>query len=105
MLLSPSVTIAPPFGAGPLKPTVQVDDPCEDRMLGLQLNNVKLTGPKDVIVPPVATVGIARPAVEVLTAFVTPIMVLVALAETVTLTTAATPFWMVAAFSPVSKHV
>ena len=105
VLLSPSTITTPPVGAGPLRPTVHVDEASELSWVGLQLNVVRLSGARDVIVPPVALVGIGAPVVDVLTAFVTPIVVLVAFAEIVTLTTANTPFWTTFVFSPVSKHV
>jgi hypothetical protein len=105
VLLSPSTITTPPVGAGPLRLTVHVDEASELSWLGLQLNDVRLSGAADVIVPPVAVVGIGAPVVDVLTAFVTPIVVLVALAEIVTLTTAITPFWMMFVFSAVSRHV
>jgi hypothetical protein len=105
VLLSPSTITTPPVGAGPLRPTVHVDEASELSWLGLQLNRVRLRGARDVIVPPVAVVGIGAPVVDVLTAFVTPIAVLVAVAAIVTLTTAIAPFWMIFGFSPVNKHV
>jgi hypothetical protein len=104
-LLSDNATLAPDETA--FRPTVQVAEAPEDRVPGLQLKDVRLTGAAAEIVPPVAVVGIAVPAAEVLSALVTPIVVL---ADTVTVSTTTTPLPMTFAFRPlelrpVRKHM
>jgi hypothetical protein len=94
-LLSDNVTVAPE-DAGSFKPTVQVVEAPEATVPGLQLKDVKLSGTV-VTVPPVAVVAIAFPPIEALRAFVTLIVVA---ADTVTVTTATTPFSMTFVFRP-----
>jgi hypothetical protein len=104
-LLSDNATLAPDETA--FRPTVQVAEAPEDRVPGLQLKDVRLTGAAAEIVPPVAVVGIAVPAAEVLSALVTPIVVL---ADTVTVSTTTTPLPITFALRPlelrpVRKHM
>jgi hypothetical protein len=68
----------------------------------LQLNDVKASGGRAVIVPPVAVIGSEPPAWVAPIAFVTPIEAVVAPAEIVAVTTATTPFWMTFASSPLA---
>lgn len=77
----------------------------EVRLMGLQLRDVKPSGPTVVTVPPVPAVGTAIPAGETLSALETPIEVTVVPGEIVAVRTAATPFCIVFVFSPVSTHV
>lgn len=108
-LLSDSATVVPEVAIW-LKPTVHVVDAPAVTVPGLQLNDVRLSCTTGVIVPPVAVVGIALPAAEVLNALVTLMVVPVVVGESVTVTTATTPLGMMLAFSPlevmpVRKHM
>jgi hypothetical protein len=66
--------------------------------VGLQLREA--TSGTTTIAPPVAVVGIASPATEVLNALVTPMPVPDVAGEMVNVRTAITPFLMVFVFSP-----
>ena len=92
------------------KLTVQVVEPPEDTLTGLQLNDVKPSGTTVVIVPPVAVMGSALADWLAPNALVMPIEVAAVLGEIVTVTTAITPFWMAFALSslaliPAKKQV
>ena len=99
-----------PEEAAWFKLTVQVVEAPDATVPGLQLKDVKVGGATVVIVPPVAVVGIALPAAEVLSALVTPTVAPEAAGDKVTVTTATTPFAIRFAFSPlelspVTKHM
>ena len=104
-LLLASATLLPPAGAAWFRATVQVLAAPEFTVPGLQVSSVKLIGAAVVIVAPVAVVAMARPAAEVLIALMMFSDVAVVAGEIVTLMTAATPFWMLFVFSPVSRQV
>jgi hypothetical protein len=101
MLLLASTIIVPPEGADRFRVTAQLDEPSETSVRGLHANAMGVT----TIVPPVATIGMAAPAGELPSALLMPIEVPVEPPGTVTVMTAATPFWMVFVLSPVKKHV
>jgi hypothetical protein len=91
-----------------LNPTVQMLEPPVINDVGLQLRED--TSGTTKIVPPVAVVGIAPPAAEVLNGLLTLMLAQDAAAAIVTVRTATTPFWMTFVFSsfwpsPVRKHV
>ena len=73
-------------------------EPAEINEVGLQLRED--TSGTATIAPPVAVVGIASPATEVLKGLVTPMLASDVAAEIVTVRTAITPFWMMFVFSP-----
>lgn len=92
------------------KVTLQVPEALGATTSGLQRNDVKLGGTVVAIVPPEPVVWIALPDAEVLRALVTLIVVEDVAADSVTVRTATTPFWMTFAFSPlelspVRKHM
>jgi len=74
---------------------------------GLQLSDVKTRagGPPTVIVPLVPVMGIAEAAGEAPSGLDTAILVVLALAATVTATVATTPFWRRLEFIPSSRQV
>lgn len=84
---------------------MQVLEAPEFTVLGLQLNEVKLSGRTVVMVPPLAVVEMLLPVDEAAIAFVRAIEVAVVAGESVTLITAATPFWIGFGFNPVNRHV
>lgn len=97
-------------GPAALKRTVQLVDAPEVSVLGLQFNEVTLCCVLVLTVPPVVTICIAPPAGVLPSGLVTLMEVEETPAETLTLRTAITPFWMILAFrplelSPVRKHV
>ena len=106
-LLSDTLTTVPAVGAVWLKVTVQVDvaGGVKTRGLHLKMLRVARDGAATAIVPPVPVIGILVPVEETATIFVTAIVLALAVADRVTFTTAATPFWITWEFSPVSRQV
>ena len=105
-LLSDTVTAVPPEGAAPEIVTVHVLFPAEVRLVGAQLNELRLgdVSPGPVIVPPVAVVIVALPEAVEATTEPTAIGALSEEVATVTLTTPTTPLEIVW-FPPYRTHV
>ena len=105
-LLLESATAAPPLGAPCVSETVQVDVPAEFTVVGLQLRLLMFTGLRTATLPPLPLTVRAVPLGEAPSVFVSPIgTVPVAAPDSVTLTTATVPFWMMVEFDPTSRHV
>jgi len=110
-LLLESATLLPPDGAAWFRVTVHVLAAPEVTLVGLQAReDTTVTRVVVVIVPLDPMVWIAVPAAEVLRALVMLMVVEDVEADSVTVRTATTPFWIVFAFSPldvspVRKHM
>ena len=104
-LLSDNVTVVLEETAWFRLAVQEVEAP-EATVPGLQLNHVRLSGtPLMLMVPPAPVVGIALPAAEAPSAFVTLMAVPDDAADNVTVRAATTPFWMTFPFSPVRRHI
>jgi len=103
-LLVESATMAPPAGAGWFKVTVQVLEPPDRTLAGLQLRSVKATGMATVMVPALPVRGMGAPGAAAAMPFVTLMDVALEAGERVAVTTATVPFWMMLALSPLGPR-
>ena len=101
----PRLMLIPPAGAGPFRPTVQVEMPRLPNVLGEQDSEVTEGNAPPVTVPPVGVIVMPVPAGEDPNAVVTPIGVLVAPTAMTRFTTANGPFVMIAAFIPATTQL
>lgn len=105
-LLLDSETVAPPAGAAWLKVTVQVEVFPELRVVGLHVTALKAAGVITTTLPAVPFRVREVPEGDAPRVFVTPMgTVPVAVAESVTLTTATAPFGIAVLFRPETRHV
>lgn len=106
-LLSARETTVPPEGAAWLRRTVQVDVPGALTEAGPQVNPVRVVvvTVATVIVPLVPAAVIPLPVAEAAPRFVSPIVLVVLVEDSVTFTTATTPLAILFEFSAVSRQV
>ena len=103
-LLFDTLTIAPPVGAALLRLTVQVLEALGPRLLGLQASAEMSTGATEML-PPIADMGMASPAMDAPKVPLTPIVIELALGASPTVTTATLPFGITFVLSPVATQI
>jgi hypothetical protein len=101
--LNPTTT--GPLVAAPLSLTVHVVNPAEDREVGVQAREVRVTGVATAMLPPVAERGMGYPATDEPKVPLTPIDIGLAFGASVTLTTATLPSGIVFVLSPLVRQI
>jgi hypothetical protein len=101
--LNPTTT--GPLVAAPLRLTVHVVTPAEDREAGIHARDVKLTGVATAMLPPVAERGTGYPARDEPKVPLTPMDIGLAFGASVTVTTATLPSGIVFMLSPLVRQM
>jgi hypothetical protein len=106
VMLVDSATATPPLGAAWFNVTVQTEDAPALSETGLQAMPLTVTWEGTEMLPPLEFMAIAAPPVDAATGLFTLIRIVPdAVAESVALTIASVPFWIVVVLSPLTRQV